>query len=175
MESSRMNDSVTESISVNAAQEKAFYAFTQQMTSWWPRHYTWSGAKLNHIALEPEQGAAWYEVSEAGERQADWGTVLKWEPPGRLVLSWMIGARRLPESDASHSSEVEVTFTPEGEHQTRVEVIHRGFVRHGEAWEAYRDGMQSPEGWQTILGAYAEYLHHQETQYEDIEEHRAAS
>lgn len=175
MESNEMDDSVSKNISVGAGQEKAFYAFAQQMTSWWPRRYTWSGADLNHIALEPEQGAAWYEVSESGERQPDWGRVLTWEPPSRLVLSWMIGAKRLPETDSSHASEVEVTFTPEGEDRTRVDVNHRGFARHGEAWESYRDGMQSPEGWQTILAAYADYLHHQETQYEDIEEHRIAS
>ncbi|MGE0686243.1 MAG: SRPBCC family protein [Dehalococcoidia bacterium] len=175
MESNNTNDSVSESISVGVPQEKAFYAFAQQMTSWWPRRYTWSGDNLNHIVLDPEQGAAWYEVSESGERQSEWGKLLTWEPPHRLVLSWMVGAKRVPETDPSHASEVEVTFTAEGEHSTRVEVNHRGFASHGEAWEAYRDGMQSPEGWQTILSAYADYLQQQERQYEDMEQHRLAS
>jgi uncharacterized protein YndB with AHSA1/START domain len=174
MESNRTNDSVSASITVDVPQEKAFYAFAQQMTSWWPRQLTWSGGDLNHIVLDPEVGAAWYEVSEDGTRSADWGRLLSWEPPARLVLSWMVSSKRVPETDASHASEVEVIFTPEGDQSTRVDVNHRGFVHHGEAWEAYRDGMQSDEGWPAILAAYADYVGHQESQYEAVEEHRLA-
>jgi uncharacterized protein YndB with AHSA1/START domain len=174
MESNQMNDSIHESVSVGVPQEKAFYAFAQQMTSWWPKRYTWSGTELNHIVLEPEAGARWYEVSESGKEEPDWGRLLVWEPPSRIVLSWMISPDRSTETDPSHASEVEAKFSADGEAQTRVEVIHRGFRNHGEGWESYREGMAGDEGWPAILQAFGEYLEHQEAQYEDIDERRLA-
>lgn len=175
MEPTAGNDSIHESITVGAPQEKAFYAFSQQMTSWWPRRYTWSGPDLNHIVLDPDEGAAWYEVSESGERQPEWGRLLTWEPPSHLVLSWMVGASRRPEPDASMASEIDVTFTPEGPGRTRVDIQHRALRNHGEGWAAYRDGMASRDGWPAILNDFAQYVGHQESVYEDMEEHRAAS
>jgi uncharacterized protein YndB with AHSA1/START domain len=158
METPATNDTVSASIQVDEPRERAFYAFSQQMTSWWPREYSWSGAgKFGHISLEPEEGADWYEVDAGGTRQADWGRLLAWEPPERIVLTWQIGARRQPETDPSHASEVEVRFLEVGG-GTRVEVEHRGFARHGEAWEAYRRAMDGDEGWPKILGAFAEYF-----------------
>jgi uncharacterized protein YndB with AHSA1/START domain len=170
-----VNDSVSESITVGVPQEKAFYAFAQQMTSWWPRRYTWSGSELNHIVLDPEVGARWYEVSESGKEEPDWGRLLAWEPPSRLALSWMINPKREPERDETHGSEVDVTFTPQGENSTRIDVEHRGFMNHGEGWQAYRDGMQSADGWKMILGDLALYLEHQEKQYDELDERRIAS
>jgi uncharacterized protein YndB with AHSA1/START domain len=167
-------DSVNESVTVDASQERAFYAFAQQMTSWWPRQYTWSGSNLNHIVLEPQEGAHWYEVSESGEKQPDWGRLIAWTPPSRIVLSWMVGAKRLPETDASHASEVEVHFIPEGPERTQVKVEHRGFKNHGGAWESYRDGMASDDGWRKILTEYSHYVGHQEGMFQDVLEKNAS-
>jgi uncharacterized protein YndB with AHSA1/START domain len=161
-------DTINETITVNAPQEKAFYAFAQQMTSWWPREYTWSGLNLNHIVLEPEAGARWHEVSESGEEPPDWGRMIVWEPPSRLVLSWMVGPTRRPETDASHASEIEVRFTPQSKDRTRVDVEHRGFKSHGEAWQSYRDGMASADGWPKILEAFDTYIGHQEGLFQDV-------
>ena len=169
MEMTNTDDTVTESITVDAPRERAFYAFAQQMTSWWPREYTWSDRNFGHIVLEPEEGSRWYEVDRSGAEQPDWGRLIAWQPPERLVLSWMIGARRQPETDPSHASEVEIRFSDAGE-GTRVEVEHRGFSRHGEAWEAYRQGMASGDGWPKILSAYSDYADQQREQFGIMQE-----
>jgi uncharacterized protein YndB with AHSA1/START domain len=157
METNAMNDSISHSVVADAPQERAFYAFAQQMTSWWPRQYTWSGENFGHIVLDPELGSRWYEVDAAGAEQPTWGTLMAWEPPSRLALTWMIGAKREPETDPSHASQVEVTFMEETPGKTRVSVTHSGFKHHGEAWESYRDGMSGAEGWPRILESFAEY------------------
>lgn len=155
-----MGDSISHSVTVDIPQERAFYAFAQQQTSWWPREYTWS-EELGHVVLEPEIGSRWYEVDKQGSEKPDWGRLLAWEPPGRLVLSWMIGARRQAEIDTGNASEIEVIFRENTPGKTTVTVNHRGFEHHGEGWQGYRDGMSSAEGWPKILQSYSDYVREQ--------------
>ena len=67
------------------------------------------------------------------EGEQDWGSVLAWEPPHRLLLDWQIGEAR--------GTEVEVTFAPEGP-GSRVVLEHRGFAdadprgRYDSGWDA---------------------------------------
>lgn len=68
-------------------------------------------------------------ITGACSRERDWGEVLFWEPPARVVLSWRIDVR----------------FVEEGPRSTRVELEHRGFERHGETASKVRDGV-SPDG-----------------------------
>lgn len=149
-----MPDSIVHAVTVPASPDDAFAAFTGRMAEWWPPEYTWSGAALAHVGMEPRAGGRWYERDTRGAEQA-WGAVRAWEPPRRVVLSWQISPARQPEPDASRASEVEARFTPDG-HGTRVEVEHRHFVRHGaDVADAYRAGMDSPQGWPAILSRFA--------------------
>jgi hypothetical protein len=43
--------------------------------------------------------------------------------------------------------EVHVTFTAEGERRTLVELEHRHLGRHGDGWQAMREAVGSPKGW----------------------------
>ena len=74
-----------------------------------------------------------------------------WEPPRRLVFLWQIGPSREPVPDPARASEVEVRFE-----DGRVALEHRGFERHGEDAEAYRDGMGSAQGWPWLLERFGE-------------------
>ena len=56
------------------------------------------------------------------------------------------------------TSEIEVRFTSEGPTRTRVELEHRNIERHGDGWEAMRDAVGSPDGWQKGLRAFAQQL-----------------
>jgi hypothetical protein len=49
----------------------------------------------------------------------DWGTVLHWDPPHRLVLASQIDGHWQYEPDVAKSSEVDVRFTPESDGSTR--------------------------------------------------------
>ena len=86
-----------------------------------------------------------------------WGTRKggqRWEPPGRIVFTWQIAFDRTPEPNPEKASEVEVRFTEESL-GTRVVLEHRAFSRHGEKANAYRAGMDSPEGWPMMLERFA--------------------
>jgi hypothetical protein len=43
------------------------------------------------VVIEPRTRGRWYEIGEDGSK-CDWGEVLAWEPPARLLLAWRIGA-----------------------------------------------------------------------------------
>lgn len=158
-------DKLNLSVLVNADPEKTFYAFAQQMTSWWPRTYTWSGNYLGHIVLEPEVNGAWYEKDGAGTRQPDWGSVLAWDPPRALSLSWAINQDRTPVTEPDRRSEVSVRFTGRGEDATLVELEHSGFQRHDTSGQSYRDALAGPEGWPAILDAFAAYAGRSEGEF----------
>jgi uncharacterized protein YndB with AHSA1/START domain len=87
-----------------------------------------------------------YDVGTDGS-ECRWARVLAYEPPHRVVFSWDISTSWELESDPAKTSEVEVTFTPEGPGRTRVELEHRHLERHGAAWEKMRDAVGSPDGW----------------------------
>ncbi|MFE9693426.1 SRPBCC family protein [Micromonospora sp. NPDC005806] len=144
--------SLRSSLLAPASAEQAFAIFTGSLTDWWVREYTWSGPEaLAELGVEPRAGGMFYEIGPYGFRN-DWGRVLTWDPPRRLVFAWQIGADRVPVPDPAGASEVEVLFLPEGPERTRVEVEHRNFDRHGEAAEGYRKALTA--GWHELLSRY---------------------
>jgi uncharacterized protein YndB with AHSA1/START domain len=133
--------------------EHAFAVFTGSLADWWVIEYTWSGPEaLAELGMEPHAGGMLYEIGPYGFR-GDWGRVLTWDPPRRLVFTWQLGPDRLPVPDPAKASEVEVLFLPDGEGMTRIEVEHRHFDRHGEAAEGYREALTA--GWREMLSRYA--------------------
>lgn len=134
--------------------ERAFDAFAD-LGSWWPAEFSWSGDALVSLALDPRPGGLATEIGPHGFR-VDWGRVLDWRPPERLVLAWQIGPTRVPEPDPARAGEVEVRFLPAGPEATRVTVEHRGFERHGDGAEEYAAGMTG--GWEQLLERYAASL-----------------
>ncbi|MEU5963860.1 SRPBCC family protein [Micromonospora parva] len=137
---------------VPGSAEHAFAVFTDELTDWWVTEYTWSGPDaLAELGMEPRAGGMLYELGPYGFR-ADWGRVLTWDPPRRLVFVWQIGPDRAPVPDPARASEVEVLFHSEGPERTRVELEHRHFDRHGEAAEGYRKALTA--GWHELLTRY---------------------
>lgn len=146
---------VVKSISVSAPLARTFQEFTQQFDKWWPRGHHLVGGEEFVAMLEPKVGGRWYERHPDGT-ECDWGKVLIWEPPHRVVMTWEIDAQWQPNPDVV--SEVEVTFaeTPTG---TRVELTHRKLEAYGEAAEMVRGIFESENAWSgllTLMGAYAE-------------------
>ncbi|MGC4788714.1 SRPBCC family protein [Micromonospora sp. DT178] len=138
---------------VPAPAQRAFEVFTGALAQWWVVEYTWSGPEqLADLGMEPHSGGMLYEIGPHGFR-CDWGRVLTWDPPERLVFTWQIGADRAPVPDPAKASEVEVLFHPDGPERTRMEVEHRHFDRHGEAAEGYRQALTA--GWHELLTRYA--------------------
>ena len=48
-------------------------------------------------------------------------------------------------------------FVAEGPSQTRVELEHRGFDRHGAGADDVRGGVDAPTGWTYVLVLFANY------------------
>ncbi len=144
---------VQKSVTVQAPVEKAFAVFTEGFDRWWFREHHIGAADLKQAVLEGREGGRWYEIGIDG-RECDWGRVLKWDPPNRLVLAWQIDATW--KFDPNLLTEVEVRFVAEGPDRTRVELEHRNLDRYGDAQDQMQAGLGSPGGWQGLLEAFAE-------------------
>jgi len=146
--------SVRASVLVEAPIDRAFKVFTEDIGTWWsPDHHILEG-DLAGMVFEPRVGGHIYDRATDG-RECRWARVLAYEPPQRVVFSWDINNQWQIETDHDKSSEIEVTFRPEGPDRTRVELEHRHLDRHGEDWESHRDAVGSPDGWQVGLDAFA--------------------
>jgi uncharacterized protein YndB with AHSA1/START domain len=143
---------VTRSLYVAAKPARAFEVFTAGFDRWWPRSHSIGDSPLKEGVLEGKLGGRWYGLLEDGT-EAEWGDVLVWEPPGRLVLAWRISTSW--QYDPDLLTEVEVSFSPEGE-GTRVNFEHRGLERMGEKAGEIREMFNADGGWGSIMQAFAD-------------------
>jgi len=146
---------VRQSVLVNVGIAHAFEVFTAGFDRWWPRGHHLRDADLAEAVIEPRTGGRWYERGVDGG-ECDWGRVLVWDPPHRLVLCWAIGSTFEKPTDPTTGSEIEVTFTAEDHESTRVQVEHRAFERHGDDGQAVRNAVSREGGWSSLLHLFAE-------------------
>ena len=140
---------IRKQIIVDVPQERAFRVFTENIDVWWPRDHHIGKAALKEAVLEPRENGRWFERGEDGS-ECDWGKVLVWEPPRKLVLAWQINGAW--QYDAGFVTELEVRFTPDGAKRTVVDLEHRDLERFGEGAQHTRDMMD--EGWEGSLELY---------------------
>jgi len=146
---------VRKSVTVNATAENAFRIFTKEYDSWWPRTHHIGKVPMQKAIIEERTGGRCYTIQTDGS-ECDWGTVLTWDPPHRLVIAWQVTHEWGYEPDLAKSSEVEVRFTSEAEGQTRVDLEHRHFERHGAGGASMRTAVDSEGGWGGLLKLYAD-------------------
>jgi uncharacterized protein YndB with AHSA1/START domain len=146
---------VHHSITVAAPQERAFTTFTQGFNQWWPRTHKIGPAELAEAVIEGREGGRWYERDVDGT-ECDWGKVLVWDPPARLVLDWQLTGEFA--YDADLHTEVEVSFVAEGPGSTRVTLEHRGLDAYGDQLDEVRRSIDSPGGWRGILELFADSI-----------------
>jgi uncharacterized protein YndB with AHSA1/START domain len=145
--------SVKKSILVEAPQAHAFAVFTERHGAWWPLADKHIGKVAAETAImEPRAGGRWFERGVDGS-ETEWGRVLVWEPPHRLVLAWEISAQW--QHDPGLVTEVEVRFIAAGPRTTRVELEHRHLERYGDQAERMQSGIGSEGGWPSILKDFA--------------------
>ncbi|HXM57795.1 MAG TPA: SRPBCC family protein [Candidatus Dormibacteraeota bacterium] len=141
------------SITVDAPLEKAFRVFTAGFDGWWPREFHIGGADMAEAVLEQREGGRWYERGVDGT-ECDWGHVLVWEPPHRLVVTWQIGGEWQYDPDPAHASEIEVRFTADGPDRTTVRLEHR-LLERLVGGQAIHDGIGQGGGWTRNLERFA--------------------
>jgi len=142
---------IRKSIRVDVAPARAFEIFTTGMARWWLKTHTINPTKspIKEIALEPRAGGRWFERGEDGS-ECNWGKVLAWEPPTRLLLAWQINGRW--QFDPALITEVDIRFTPDG-NGTRVELEHRKLEALGDQAEAMAQAFTG--GWGVLLDSFA--------------------
>ena len=143
MSESLVIEAVRKTVTVDCTVEEAFRVFTADATSWWPvATHSINGRDVREVVFEGREGGEVYELTADGGK-GHWATVLRWEPPSRLVLAWNILEReKVP-------TEVEVRFLPEGD-GTRLELEHRGWEAVSEDAADKRSAYDS--GWDQVLG-----------------------
>ena len=145
--------SVRKTMRVRAPIAVAWRVFTEKMGTWWPlAHYKIGKSAAVDAVIEPRVGGRWYERGADGST-CQWGSVLSWEPPSRLVLSWDISADW--QYDPALKTEIEVRFIADGAHATRVELEHRRLDRYGARCAEMRRIFDTDGDWGKLLDAFA--------------------
>ena len=130
---------------VDCSVEHAWHTWATKTSSWWPRDHTRSGEEAVTITFEPRPGGRIYERTSKGVEH-DWGEVLAWEPPRRLVYSWHL------RQDRADATEVEIAFAEAGGSGTAVTIVHRGWERLGARGPELRE--RNVRGWAGLLPHY---------------------
>jgi DNA-binding transcriptional ArsR family regulator/uncharacterized protein YndB with AHSA1/START domain len=148
---------LTKSIVVDVPPSRAFALFLDQ-ERWWP-------VATHHIAepagetalLEPYVGGRWYERSRDGS-ETDWGRVLAFDPPHRILLTFQVSPEWQYEPDPARASEIEVSFLAESGNRTRIVFEHRHLERYGSQAERMHSVLDGENGDKAVLRAYRNAL-----------------
>jgi uncharacterized protein YndB with AHSA1/START domain len=143
---------IRRSVHTKAPPPKAFEIFTRHIGRWWPKGNGVGARPLVEVVIEPGAGGRWFE-RDANGHETQWGRVLVWEPPGRLVLAWQLNREKRFDPDLV--TEVELTFTAAVTGGTDVALEHRNLERFGQGgagWVASIGG-----GWSQKLGEFAAF------------------
>lgn len=141
-----MNEPLKRSVRVRCPVDHAFAVFTDRIDLWWPSsHRMLTDSRLR---MEARVGGRFFERTNAGDEKK-LGEVVRWEPPHRVTYTWYPGAISAP-------TEVDVSFTPDGDF-TVVDVTHaEGDSRLGEAWN--QRVVKFASAWTEVLPAFVNYL-----------------
>jgi len=140
-----MLDPIRLEFDVDCSAAHAFTIWTARTSSWWPADHTVSAEPGVKVLFEPHVGGRIFERTTAGVEH-DWGRIVVWDPPRRLVYRWHLGFG--PED----ASEVEISFEPRAAARTLVQIEHRGWEALGARAASRREG--NVAGWGGVLPFY---------------------
>ncbi len=149
---------IIQMVEVKVPRAQAFELFTMRIGEWWPKGGG-VGSKPNvSVTIEPHDGGRWFEQDEIG-LETQWGKVLAWDPPCRLVLAWQLD--RSFTYDSKLETEVEILFAEMSDGGTRVTLEHRNLERFGgDDIPAHVAKLQ--HGWPSRLADYVAFVDKQD-------------
>jgi len=140
---------IVKKIEVSASPERAFDVFARHMGQWWHKEHSIArGTAQKDVIVEPRAGGRWYELGADGSEH-DWGEVIGYDPPRRLLLAWRLNREFV--FDPELHTEVDVRFEPRGK-GTLVRFEHRFLERMGEGTVEMLEGMDG--GWGMLLDLF---------------------
>lgn len=124
---------------------RAFQLWTERIDLWWPPGKSFHGGQVA-VTFEPVPGGRIFETQPDGTQQ-DWGRVQEVKPPHRLRYTWHLMF------DPQEATDVEVTFSPNGD-GTTVRLVHGGWERlqRGVAEERRR---RNRAGWTAVAEVFS--------------------
>lgn len=143
---------IIQTVTVTASPARAFDLFARQIGHWWPKDMSLSKPRHDGIFIEPKVDGRWYERDEDGA-EIQWGKVLAWEPPGRLLLAWQLNGQFVYDPDLV--TEVELTFVPNPGGGSVVKLEHRHLERLGVDAEKVASSLRG--GWTPRVAEFAAY------------------
>jgi hypothetical protein len=144
---------IVRTVEVKADPARAFALFAGQIGRWWPKRTSVGANPHVDVVIEPRVGGRWYEKDADGV-ETQWGHVMDWAPPGRILLAWQLNSQFT--YDADLITEVEVTFAPRPGGGALVTLEHRHLERYGA--DAEKIAAQLGGGWPTMLGHFADHV-----------------
>jgi uncharacterized protein YndB with AHSA1/START domain len=143
---------VRKHVRVKAPVAHAFEVFTAGLARWWPHNHGIGKKPIKTVLIEPRLGGRWLEIAEDGT-ETSVATIIRWEPPHRLVMLWQVNAQWKP--DPAVKSEVDVRFTADGPGATLVELVHHKFESMGvEAGTKMRTDVAG--GWPGLIDRFVQ-------------------
>lgn len=140
---------IRKTVEVNAPIERAFDVFASRMGAWWHKeHSIAKGTTQVDVVIEPRAGGRWYEKGADGSEH-QWGRVIEYDPPRRLLLAWQL--TRDFQYDPDFETTVEVRFE-ESATGTTVHFEHRDLERMGADAVELLEGMDG--GWGMLLDLF---------------------
>jgi uncharacterized protein YndB with AHSA1/START domain len=137
---------IRKSIELACADEHAFHVFTGKIALWWPlKEHSCSEENAETVEIEPRAGGRIVETAKGGEKHV-WGTVLTWDPPRGVSMTWH------PGNPVDQATRLTVTFTRLSPERTRVDLVHDGWEARGEKAGAVRGSYDS--GWAGVLAVF---------------------
>jgi hypothetical protein len=118
-------DSIRKTVTVHCDIWHAFRVYTERFGTWWPP------ASGRSVAFEAGPAGRVVERG-ADSTESVWANVTAWDPPNSFRLCWSGGG--------AVNTNVEVGFEALSPSTTRVQAIHSGWERFGDAAAAERDG-----------------------------------
>lgn len=143
---------VHKQVVVEVPAPRAFETFTARMGTWWHPDHRLGDEPFAEIVIEPWVAGRWYEVDARG-RERQWGRVLVWSPPVRVVLAWQLDADW--NYDPALETELEIRFSSRSPTSTLVELEHRHLERLGRRSLDVRASLSGPDGWSGLLERFA--------------------
>jgi uncharacterized protein YndB with AHSA1/START domain len=143
---------IVKSVVVPLSADRAFELFTRDIGRWWKPGANIAKGDFADIVIERQAGGRWFEVNAQGV-ETQWGKVIAFDPPHRLLLGWQLTAEF--KFDPDFSTEVEVRFEPQASGETQVTLEHRQLERFGDA--APKVAASVTDGWGTMVARYADF------------------
>ncbi|MGH6985861.1 MAG: SRPBCC domain-containing protein [Caulobacteraceae bacterium] len=152
-----MSSRVLVALRVKASAERAFEAFTKEISAWWKPNglFAFTPRDPGLLSFEPGPDGRLIETLKSG-KVFEIGKITRWSPPHRLAFSW-----RQASFSPDQTTQVDIRFDEVGE-ETRITVEHTGWeaipqshaarhgfpldlflTRHGEWWRALLESLSN--------------------------------